>query len=66
MNERATGFGKVPAEGVTVTSYLPEDPATIEGGPELLIEKLNVLFCTVSARAVLTLNDPNVPVTVGE
>ena len=64
--ERATGFGNVAVEGVIVMSYLAEDPATIVGGPELLIEKLNALFCTVSASTVLTFNGPDVPVTVGE
>jgi hypothetical protein len=66
VNERATGFGNVPVEGVIVMSYLAEDPETIVAGPELLIEKLNALFCTVSASVVFSVNDPDVPVTVGE
>jgi hypothetical protein len=41
---KATAFGNVPAEGVTLMSYFPEDPAATVAGPELLIEKLNVLL----------------------
>jgi hypothetical protein len=49
----ATGFGNVPVEGVIVMSYFPEDPAAIDGGPELLIEKLKVLLCTIKEMTVL-------------
>jgi hypothetical protein len=60
----ATGFGKVPVEGVTVMSYFPEDPAAIVAGPGLLIEKLKVLLCTTKEITVLAVCDPHVPVTV--
>lgn len=66
VNDRATGFGNVPADGVIVMSYFPEDPAAIVAGPELLIEKLNALFCTVSGSTAVAFTDPEVPVTVGE
>jgi hypothetical protein len=66
VNVRATGFGNVPAEGVTVMSYFPEDPTTMVAGPELLIEKLKALLCTVSEIVVLAVCEPDVPVTVIE
>jgi hypothetical protein len=42
-NVKATGFGKVPDEGVTVMLYFAEFPAVIEAGPEFDSEKLNAL-----------------------
>ena len=48
-NVSATGFGKVPDEGVTVMSYFAEFPAIIAAGPELESEKLNAL-CTTSVN----------------
>ena len=64
VNDSATGFAKVPAEGATVMSYLPEDPATMVAGPELLIEKLNAVLWTVSDSVALALAEPEVAVTV--
>jgi hypothetical protein len=64
VNDSATGFGNMPTEGVTVMSYFPEDPATMFGGPELLIEKLNALLCTVSDSEAPAFADPDVPVIV--
>jgi hypothetical protein len=49
----ATAFGNVPVEGVSVMSYFPKDPAAIDGGPELLIEKLKVLLCAMKETTVL-------------
>ena len=64
VNVRATGFGKVPAEGVIVTSYFADDPTAIVAGPELLMVKLNAI--TESDIFVLAVRDPDVPVTAIE
>jgi len=45
-------------------SYFPDDPAAIMAGPELVIEKLNVLLCTMKEVRVVAVCDPDVPVTV--
>jgi hypothetical protein len=64
VKARATAFGNVPVEGVIVMSYFPDDPAAIVAGPELFIEKLNVLLCTMKGMTVVAVCDPDVPVTV--
>jgi hypothetical protein len=61
VNVRATVFWKVPAEGVTVTSYFADDPTAIVAGPELLMVKLNAI--TERDIFVLAIRDPDVPVT---
>jgi len=63
---RTTGFGNVPVEGVTVMSYFPDDPGEIVAGPELLMEKLNGVTCTVKATTVFDVSDADVPMTVIE
>ena len=45
-------------------SYFPDEPAAIVAGPELFIEKLNVLLCTMKEVRVVAVCDPDVPVTV--
>lgn len=60
----ATGFGNVPVEGVSVMSYFPDDPAAIVAGPELFMEKLKVLLCTMKEMTVVAICAPDVPVTV--
>jgi hypothetical protein len=64
VNVRATGFGKVPAEGVIEMSYFADDPTAIVAGPELLIMKLNAI--TEREMAVFARTAPEVPVTVIE
>ena len=51
--ERGVWKWSASVEGVIVMSYFPEDPAAIDGGPELLIEKLKVLLCTIKEMTVL-------------
>jgi hypothetical protein len=52
VKARATKLGNVPVEGVSVMPYFPDDPAAIVAGPELVIEKLNVLLCTEKGMTV--------------
>ena len=61
VNVRATGFGKVPAEGVIVTSYFADDPIAIVAGPELVIMKSNAI--TERDIFVPAVRDPDIPVT---
>ena len=64
VNAIATGFGKVPLDGVTVTSYFADDPTAIVAGPELLIVKLNAF--TVKEIVVFAVRPPDIPMTVTE
>ena len=59
-----TGLGKTPLEGVTVTSYFPDDPATMVAGPEPVSEKLKLPAWMVNVIAVLAVREPEVPTTV--
>ena len=62
VNVRATVFGKVPAEGVIVTSYFADDPTAIVAGPELLMVKLNAI--TENEIVVFAVREAEVPMTL--
>ena len=64
VNVSATGFGKVPLDGVIVTSYFADDPTAIVAGPELLIVKLNAF--TVKEIVVFAVRPPDIPMTITE